>query len=74
MIVQGIFGEEIPVTTAVFNFFIIQVKNFNQLKVVFFFGGRGGGESIKNESLCCLFFTAALRGHVKKIIYLVPTT
>ena len=35
MIVQGIIGEEIPVTTAVFNFFIIKVKNFNQLKVVF---------------------------------------
>ena len=27
--------EEIPVITAVFNFFIIKVKNFNQLQVVF---------------------------------------
>ena len=35
---------------AVCNFFIIKVKNFNQLKVYF------GGKSIKNESLCCLFF------------------
>ena len=34
MIVQGIIGEEIPVTTAPFNFLIIKVKNFNHLKVV----------------------------------------